>query len=88
MGAGIDGRRRGSNRGSNVLVWSSDRRKVPPFGLDGGEPSIVGDQWIERADGTREALEGRCRTKIGVGDVSAVQTPGGGGLGDRPAAGR
>ena len=42
---------------------------------------IAGDQWIERADGAREALEGRCRAEIGAGDVFAVQTPSGGGYG-------
>ena len=59
----------------------SNRRKVPPFGLQGGEPGTPGDQWVERADGTREQLEGRCRTQVQAGDVFAVQTPSGGGYG-------
>ncbi|MEK0083196.1 hydantoinase B/oxoprolinase family protein [Benzoatithermus flavus] len=59
----------------------SNHRKVPPFGLKGGEPGIVGDQWVERADGRVEKLEGRCRTEVGVGDVFAIQTPSGGGYG-------
>ena len=59
----------------------SNHRKVPPFGLHGGQPGRVGDQWIERADGTREALAGRCRAEVGAGDVFAVQTPSGGGYG-------
>ncbi len=59
----------------------SNHRKVPPFGLQGGEPGITGDQWIERADGRREQLAGRCRAEVGAGDVFAVQTPSGGGYG-------
>ena len=41
----------------------------------------LGDQWIERADGSREPLEGRCRAELGAGDLFAVQTPSGGGYG-------
>ena len=33
----------------------SNHRQVPPFGLHGGEPGSPGDQWIERADGTRSS---------------------------------
>jgi 5-oxoprolinase (ATP-hydrolysing) len=59
----------------------SNRRKVPPFGLGGGGPGATGDQWIERATGEVEKLEGRCRAELGAGDVFAVQTPSGGGFG-------
>jgi 5-oxoprolinase (ATP-hydrolysing) len=59
----------------------SNRRDVPPFGLHGGEPGIVGDQWIERNDGAIEKLAGRCRAEVRHGDVFAVQTPSGGGFG-------
>ena len=59
----------------------SNRREVPPFGLHGGSPGIRGDQWIERADGRTEKLEGRCRAEVGAGDVFAMQTPSGGGYG-------
>ena len=58
----------------------SNRREVPPFGLDGGEPGVRGDQWIERAvGGGTEKLPGRCRAEVGAGDVFAIQTPSGGG---------
>jgi 5-oxoprolinase (ATP-hydrolysing) len=59
----------------------SNHRKVPPFGLDGGGSGICGDQWVERADGTVERLEGRDRAELRAGDVFAVQTPSGGGFG-------
>ena len=59
----------------------SNHRKVPPFGLHGGEAGSTGDQWIERADGSTEQLEGRCRAEVGAGDVFGIQTPSGGGYG-------
>ncbi len=59
----------------------SNHRKVPPFGLAGGEPGICGDQWVERADGQTEKLEGRDKTELGPGDVFVIQTPSGGGYG-------
>ena len=59
----------------------SNRRKVPPFGLKGGEPGICGDQRIERADGRVEKLGGRCRAAMDAGDLFAIQTPSGGGYG-------
>ena len=62
----------------------SNRREVPPFGLDGGEPGVRGDQWIERAvGGGTEKLPGRCRAEVGAGDVFAIQTPSGGGTAGR-----
>jgi 5-oxoprolinase (ATP-hydrolysing) len=59
----------------------SNRRKVPPFGLHGGASGATGDQWIERAAGEVEKLDGRCRAELATGDVFAVQTPSGGGFG-------
>ncbi|MFO1074785.1 MAG: hydantoinase B/oxoprolinase family protein [Geminicoccaceae bacterium] len=59
----------------------SNHRQVPPFGLDGGEPGICGDQWVERADGSTERLAGRCRAELAAEDVFAIQTPSGGGFG-------
>ena len=60
----------------------SNHRKVPPFGLAGGEPGRPGDQWVERADGTVTRLGGRDKTKVGPGDVFVIQTPSGGGYGE------
>src|SRR4051794_31417027 len=59
----------------------SNRRKVPPFGLHGGTSGATGDQWIERAAGEVEKLDGRCRAVLAAGDVFAIQTPSGGGFG-------
>ncbi len=59
----------------------SNRRRVPPFGLAGGEPGRCGDQWVERADRRIEPLAGCDRAELGAGDVFVVQTPSGGGYG-------
>jgi 5-oxoprolinase (ATP-hydrolysing) len=59
----------------------SNHRVVAPFGLAGGAPGAPGRQWVERADGTIEALAGCARTRVAPGDVFVIQTPGGGGFG-------
>jgi len=59
----------------------SNHRKVPPFGLAGGEPGQCGDQWVERADGQTEKLDGCAATELAAGEVFAIQTPTGGGYG-------
>jgi 5-oxoprolinase (ATP-hydrolysing) len=64
-----------------TAVIVSSRRKVAPFGLDGGADGARGLQWVERADGSRETLTGTDRAELGAGDVFVVETPGGGGYG-------
>ncbi len=59
----------------------SNHRRVPPFGLHGGAPGRCGNQWIERGDGSRQPLEGRCRAEVRPGDIFAIETPSGGGFG-------
>ncbi len=60
----------------------SNRRKVPPFGLNGGEPGATGRNAIERADGTTEVLGSTDRRELKAGDVIVIATPGGGGFGE------
>lgn len=59
----------------------ASHRKLPPFGLNGGEPGALGRNWVERADGGREELNGRAEVQMGEDDVFAIETPGGGGYG-------
>jgi 5-oxoprolinase (ATP-hydrolysing) len=59
----------------------SSHRVVPPFGLMGGEPGQVGRNWVERADGSVEELEGCDSTEMAAGDVFVIQPPTGGGYG-------
>jgi 5-oxoprolinase (ATP-hydrolysing) len=59
----------------------SNRRKVVPFGLAGGESGETGQTWVERADGQREQLEYAAETRMQPGDVLVVSSPAGGGFG-------
>ena len=59
----------------------SSHRRVPPYGMAGGAPGQLGDQWVERADGSVTGLAGCDRAELGPGDVFVLQTPGGGGYG-------
>jgi 5-oxoprolinase (ATP-hydrolysing) len=70
---------------ANILA---NRRRVPPFGLAGGESGRVGRNWIERADGAIEYFEATHTAKVFPGDVFVIETPGGGGYGQpRPVRG-
>ncbi len=63
------------------VVILSNHRKVPPYGLAGGEPGQCGRNWIERADGTVHEMSGLDRARVFPGDVFVLQTPTGGGYG-------
>jgi 5-oxoprolinase (ATP-hydrolysing) len=57
------------------------RRQVAPFGLVGGGNGQTGRQWIERANGELETLDGIALFCLEAGDVFIMETPGGGGTG-------
>ncbi|MGB5078559.1 MAG: hydantoinase B/oxoprolinase family protein [Sphingorhabdus sp.] len=59
----------------------SNRRRVPPFGLDGGLPGSLGVNRVERADGQIELLASTAAVAMKPGDVFVIETPGGGGYG-------
>ncbi|WP_434222243.1 hydantoinase B/oxoprolinase family protein [Limnospira platensis CENA597] len=59
----------------------SGHRIIPPFGMAGGEPGMVGRNSITRQNGTVEDLHSSAIALMGVGDVLTIQTPGGGGYG-------
>jgi 5-oxoprolinase (ATP-hydrolysing) len=56
-------------------------RRVPPFGLEGGGPGECGENWVRRADGRMERLEGCDQTMVEPGDAIIIKTPSGGGYG-------
>ncbi|MFE2266536.1 hydantoinase B/oxoprolinase family protein [Streptomyces griseosporeus] len=62
----------------------SQHRRVPPYGMAGGEPGALGANRVERADGTVTALGGSDAADVGPGDVLVIETPGGGGYGTPP----
>jgi 5-oxoprolinase (ATP-hydrolysing) len=59
----------------------SGHRRVPPFGLAGGEPGQVGENWVRRNDGRMERLQGADATVIDGGEAVIIQTPTAGGYG-------
>jgi 5-oxoprolinase (ATP-hydrolysing) len=59
----------------------ANRRRVPPFGLRGGDAGAPGRNWIERVDGSIEELPATARAEMAPGDVFVIETPGGGGYG-------
>lgn len=59
----------------------SNRRRIAPFGLAGGEPGAKGLNYVQRQDGTRIDLGATDSIEMQPGDVFVVETPGGGGFG-------
>ncbi|WP_366556352.1 hydantoinase B/oxoprolinase family protein [Aquibaculum sediminis] len=59
----------------------SSHRKVPNFGLEGGEPGALGRNAVIRKDGRVEELSGTDKAEMQPGDAFLVETPGGGGYG-------
>jgi 5-oxoprolinase (ATP-hydrolysing) len=88
---------RGKWRGGNGIVRRvrfleamtaailSGHRRIPPYGMAGGEPGRVGRNWVERADGSTLQLGGADRAELVPGEVFVIETPGGGGYG-RPGS--
>ncbi|MFI8517928.1 hydantoinase B/oxoprolinase family protein [Streptomyces sp. NPDC085481] len=91
-GSGGRGRRRGGNGVERrirflepmTIALLTGHRRVPPYGMAGGEPGALGVNTVERADGTVDQLDGVDTTDVGPGDVLVVRTPGGGGYGHPP----
>jgi N-methylhydantoinase B/oxoprolinase/acetone carboxylase alpha subunit len=61
----------------------TERRVTAPWGLAGGAPGAVGENWLlPRGDDTRaERLPDKCSLTLAPGDVLRILTPGGGGWG-------
>ncbi|MEL6640768.1 MAG: hydantoinase B/oxoprolinase family protein [Pseudomonadota bacterium] len=64
----------------SVTVLTS-HRKVPPHGLNGGDPGGVGENAVEHADGRITQLNGNDQIEMAPEDVFVLKTPGGGGFG-------
>ena len=59
----------------------SDRRKIAPFGLNGGGEGSCGKNTVVRANGAVEVLSGTAEVAMAAGDAIVIETPGGGGVG-------
>ncbi len=65
-----------------TLSLMGERRRHAPWGLEGGEPGAVGEDWLIRAAGDRQRLAGKTTVGVAPGDRLLVLTPGGGGWGN------
>lgn len=89
-GSGGQGRHQGGHgvirriqfREAMTAAILSNHRRIPPFGLQGGEPGAVGHNRIIRADGTVEELASQAEVLMQPGDEFVIETPGGGGFGN------
>jgi 5-oxoprolinase (ATP-hydrolysing) len=93
--SGGEGRHRGGAgtirrilfRESMSAAILSSRRRIAPFGMAGGSPGQLGRNFVERANGVIEWLQGTDRVeRIAPGDVFVIETPGGGGFGAKRKA--
>ena len=87
-GAGSAAGGEGIERDLQVLVDATvslitERRVSQPWGLAGGEPGAVGENWLLPGgdDARIEALPDKCTITLRAGDVLRMLTPGGGGWG-------
>ncbi len=85
-GSGGEGLRRGGDGIVREIEFLTDvevtvlseRRRIPPYGLFGGEPGKVGRNYVIRNGRTRE-MPGKFTERLRRGDVLRIETPGGGG---------
>jgi 5-oxoprolinase (ATP-hydrolysing) len=66
-----------------ALSMLTQHRIERPFGLCGGAPGLPGRQTIFGVDGTSRALGGIDSAELSAGDRLRIETPGGGGWGER-----
>ena len=61
----------------------TERRDSHPWGLAGGGPGAVGENWLLRGgdESRAEMLPDKCTVRLRAGDVLRMLTPGGGGWG-------
>jgi len=64
-----------------TVTLLADRRKIAPYGLEGGAHGKPGEAEILRADGRTELLPSKCSRSLKKGDMLVIRTPGGGGYG-------
>ncbi|MDE1173430.1 MAG: hydantoinase B/oxoprolinase family protein [Parvibaculaceae bacterium] len=88
-GSGGKGRHRGGEGVERIIRFRepmtaailSTHRSVAPFGLEGGEPGAVGENWLRHRDGILQRLDAADQAELEAGDALIIRTPGGGGFG-------
>ena len=64
-----------------MVTTLCSHRRVPPFGVAGGQPGECGKEWLERKDGTVLKLKGNDSCNVEIDDLFIMETPSGGGFG-------
>ena len=64
-----------------TVTLLTSHRRIPPFGLQGGEPGKCGKNHVVRADGDLLNLRSNDQVEMAPGDLFVMETPGGGGFG-------
>lgn len=88
-GSGGSGHHHGGNgvcrqirfREAMTAAILSGHREVPPLALANAQGGKLGKNWIQRQDGTIEALSACAEVQMQAGDRFVIETPGGGGYG-------
>ncbi len=88
-GSGGTGRQRGGDGvtrslrflDSMTVTLLCSHRRIPPSGLEGGNPGAYGRNILRRADGEEQILGGNDACEVEPGDLVILETPGGGGFG-------
>lgn len=60
----------------------SERRSIPPYGLQGGEDGMCGKNTITYCDGREQTLPSKITLEVQQQEIISIYTPGGGGFGD------
>lgn len=94
-GSGGDGKFKGGNgvvrklrflQDMNAAILSS-HRKLPPFGLKGGMPGKCGRNALIRRDGSVLEIGSKAEVELKSGELFVIETPGGGGYGEKESKG-
>jgi 5-oxoprolinase (ATP-hydrolysing) len=64
-----------------TVTTLASHRRVPPYGMAGGQPGALGRHWVEHADGSVTPMRGCDSVPVSAGDLFVIETPGGGGYG-------
>ena len=83
-GSGGAGRWHGGNGGIRRLRFHepmtvttlTGHRRIPAFGMAGGQPGALGRHWIEHPDGTVTPMHGCDSVQVRPGDVFVIRDPG------------
>lgn len=66
---------------SATVTFNTERRRLVPYGLQGGKPGRPGKNAVVREDKTEEIVSAKHTTQVNAGDKIIIETPGGGGWG-------